>query len=215
MRWSFSTPWDYHKRNGGEEKRGRQAKENDAVNRFDRPEQLPAVLQIDARVPIARHRTDPTSDLKSWKVFIVDNASVDDSVSKLSDLGPNCILLESKDNLGFAGGCNLAAQVAKEQGIPYLFFLNNDAKVESETLSNLVETCRTLNNDAILGAIVRYFPSGELQFLGSSRSSLYGTPDWYPGLESELCRRGDLIETDFVFGAAMFVPTKEDARSLW
>jgi GT2 family glycosyltransferase len=156
---------------------------------------------------IAAIESIEASDFKSWKVFIVDNASVDDSVSKLSDLGPNCILLESKDNLGFAGGCNLGAQVAKEQGIPYLFFLNNDAKVESETLSHLVGTSRTLNNDAILGAVVRYFPSGEIQFLGSSRSSLYGTPNWYPGLESELCRHGDLIETDFVFGAAMFVPT--------
>ena len=147
---------------------------------------------------------------KSWKIFVVDNASSDDSVSRLRDLGPNCILLESKENLGFAGGCNLAARVAEEHGIPYLFFLNNDAKVEPETLSHLVRTSRTLNNDAVLGAVVRYFPSGEIQFLGSSRSSLYGTPDWYPGLETELCRHGDLIETDFVFGAAMFVPT-----SLW
>ena len=104
---------------------------------------------------IAAVESIEASDFKSWKVFIVDNASVDDSVSKLSDLGPNCILLESKDNLGFAGGCNLAAQVAKERGIPYLFFLNNDATVESETLTHLVVTSKTLNNDAILGAVVR------------------------------------------------------------
>lgn len=148
------------------------------------------------------------SKFKYWKVIIVDNASSDDSIEHLSNLGDRFTLIKSDRNLGFSGGCNLAARRARELGASHLFFLNNDATVEPDTLLSLVEYSLPLEEKAVLGSVVRYSPSGDLQFIGSSRSEIYGVPEWENKLESDLSQKSDLIESDFIIGAALFVPMK-------
>jgi len=42
-------------------------------------------------------------------------------------------------NQGFARGCNLAAETAFDQGVGWVWFLNNDATIESDVLTRLME----------------------------------------------------------------------------
>jgi GT2 family glycosyltransferase len=63
------------------------------------------------------------------EIVVVDNASGDGSVGEFAARAGDITLVESSDNLGFAGGCNLG--VARARG-EVVFFLNNDAKPDSQ-----------------------------------------------------------------------------------
>jgi GT2 family glycosyltransferase len=147
------------------------------------------------------------SAYSNWKLVIVDNASTDDSIKQLSRGFANVILIESPINSGFAGGCNLGIAKIRELDLDYVFLLNSDATVSTDALTNLVSASIELSDRAALGSVVRYWPSGQVQFFGSQRSSVTGRPEWYNDPADALMLNSKLIKTDFIFGAALFAPT--------
>lgn len=70
------------------------------------------------------------------EIIVVENASGDDSFERLSALGDQIVLVNSTENRGFAGGCNLG--VARASG-EYLAFLNNDARPDRHWVTAAVE----------------------------------------------------------------------------
>ena len=142
-----------------------------------------------------------------WRLIIVDNASTDGSPAQLSDLGPKATLIANSGNAGFAEGCNIGIRAALAQGAHYIFLLNNDATVRTETLDRLVQTAAT-TGDAILGCVIRESQSGDLQYFGSKRSVETGGPDWFTSPADLERLKQPLIETDFVFGTALFAPAR-------
>ncbi len=148
------------------------------------------------------------SDYDKWRVFIVDNASSDDSVEMIRREIPDAVLIEISENLGFAGGCNVGIRKVLEVGLEYVFLLNCDARVLPDTLGQLVSASLQLNHRGVLGSLVRYFPSGQIQFMGSRRSPESGRPHWYTEVEDGEQLQHDLIGSDFIFGAALFAPAE-------
>ncbi len=146
------------------------------------------------------------SDFREWVLIIVDNASSDDSLVHLRGLGPEVHIIESPSNLGFSGGCNLALEMAEKLGVEFVFFLNNDSTVTPSTLGALVSASNYLLNNAILGAVVRYSVDGALQFFRALSSSKSGIPEFEQPKEERLSAQKDLIESDFIYGAALFAP---------
>ena len=65
------------------------------------------------------------------EIVVVENGSGDDSLERLA-AEPGIVVVESKENLGFAGGCNLG--VARSTG-DVVAFLNNDAKPDARWIS--------------------------------------------------------------------------------
>ncbi|PJE69127.1 glycosyl transferase family 2, partial [Candidatus Shapirobacteria bacterium CG10_big_fil_rev_8_21_14_0_10_38_14] len=63
----------------------------------------------------------------AYEIIVVDNASVDGSVEMIKREFPQVKIIQSKENLGFAGGNNLALK--KAQG-KYILFLNSDTQVK-------------------------------------------------------------------------------------
>src|SRR5690606_39212982 len=98
-----------------------------------------------------------------WEMIIVDNASTDDSIQHLRQLPKPVTLIENTANEGFAKACNTGMKAALARGSEYVFLLNNDACVRSDTLSVLEQNASAVG-DAILGCVVRYRESGKLQF---------------------------------------------------
>lgn len=75
------------------------------------------------------------------QIIIVDNASSDNSYQELMkniSKYNNCIILESENNVGFAGGNNIGIKYALEHGAEYLLLLNNDTEVEPDFLKQLL-----------------------------------------------------------------------------
>ncbi len=69
------------------------------------------------------------------EIFVVDNAS-SQSIDPLKTEFPEVIFIESKVNLGFAGGNNLAVLQAKGK---YCLLLNNDTELDPHFLEPLVQ----------------------------------------------------------------------------
>jgi len=70
-----------------------------------------------------------------FQVIMVDNASKDASVEFTRDNYPFVKILSLEKNIGFAGGNNAGAKIAKGD---YVAFINNDCEVESEWLTSMV-----------------------------------------------------------------------------
>ena len=83
--------------------------------------------------------------LGPYEIVFVDNQSADDSVQLVKDQFPSVRVVESHDNLGYAGGNNLGAQHASGS---ILAFVNPDTIAEPTWLTELV---RPLINDASIG----------------------------------------------------------------
>src|SRR5436309_138836 len=66
----------------------------------------------------------------SAEIFVVDNNSVDGSVEMIREKFPEVILIENKENVGFAKANNQA--IAKANG-EFILLLNPDTVVEEDT----------------------------------------------------------------------------------
>ena len=86
----------------------------------------------------------------SFEVIVVDNASTDDSVAVLRQQFPQIKLIESKQNLGFAGGVRLG--VAQASG-HYLLLLNPDTVILDNAIDKLVKFAQQYPNNGIWGGV--------------------------------------------------------------
>lgn len=108
------------------------------------------------------------------EVIVVDNGSPD-----CAHLPPDVTLIEPGRNLGFAGGCNLAARAARGD---VLAFVNSDAIVDPTCLALLAD--RAVTSGGLVGATVLLADEPEVvnswgnpvQILGFSWAGGYGHP---------------------------------------
>ena len=99
---------------------------------------------------------------------MVDNGSKDDSVRVIRENYPQVIMIENKENLGYSGGNNIAMSYAMQNDADYMWLLNNDAIVEVDTLSKLVDIGENSPNVGILSPIIYYYDQPNMiQFCGS------------------------------------------------
>ncbi|MDO8445573.1 MAG: glycosyltransferase family 2 protein [Deltaproteobacteria bacterium] len=80
---------------------------------------------------------------QQFEVILVDNGSTDWSVEFVRLHFPDVIIIENKENLGFAKGNNQGIRAAKGK---YIATLNNDTVVDKEWLSNLVNVAESSEN---------------------------------------------------------------------
>ncbi len=140
-----------------------------------------------------------------WRLFLVDNASSDESTERLGDLGDDVVLVRSPVNGGWTGGNNLGVRHALEAGHELIFILNNDAIVLPETIGLLR---RAQQNDPatlpLLGP-AHLKPSGDAyDFIGAEIDPYSGMPRLVPGAA---VAPGDLPaswETTYIKGAGLF-----------
>jgi GT2 family glycosyltransferase/glycosyltransferase involved in cell wall biosynthesis len=71
------------------------------------------------------------------EVIVVENASGDDSAAKIRAAAPWVKLVESTENRGFAGGCNLGVEHSTGE---FIAFLNSDAKPDTQWIRAAVDT---------------------------------------------------------------------------
>jgi len=117
------------------------------------------------------------------ETIVVDNASKDDTVKKLTNYKlPNMDfrLIENKENLGFAEGNNVGIKDAIKKGADYVVLLNNDIVFPKNLISELVNTAK---KDLKIGIVSpkMYFAKGfEFHKDRYSKDEL-GKVFWYAG----------------------------------
>ena len=87
------------------------------------------------------------------ETIVIDNASSDDTVEYIKNHFPQVHLIESKENLGFAKANNIGIRYAIDNDADYAFLLNQDAWIEKDTLTKLVQTFEDNENVGIASPI--------------------------------------------------------------
>lgn len=101
------------------------------------------------------------------EVFVIDNASKDNSVALIKQAYPNITLIENKVNVGFGRANNQVLDLIKGD---YVLLLNTDAFVQTDTLQKTLQymqshvSCgilgvKLLGRDGELQPSCRYFPT--------------------------------------------------------
>ena len=70
------------------------------------------------------------------QVIVLDNGSKEPVLPEIKEFFPEVTWLESKENLGFGKGCNLAEKHATN---PYLFFVNPDTVVSRDSFTRALD----------------------------------------------------------------------------
>ena len=73
----------------------------------------------------------------SIDVVVIDNASKDRTIQRITQNYPEVRLVESQSNLGFGRANNIGMQIALSEGYTHLFLLNQDAWIEPDTIGTL------------------------------------------------------------------------------
>ena len=81
-------------------------------------------------------RTIREGNFKNYKIYLLDNASVNDSYNILYENykdSSDVVLIKSKENLGYAKGNNLCIKYAEKDGCEYALISNNDILYDKES----------------------------------------------------------------------------------
>lgn len=95
------------------------------------------------------------------EIFLVDNASHDESIDKVRQLIKNeerLHIIENKENLGFARAAN---QVLSQTQGNYLLFLNPDCLIRPDTLARFCTVMNERPKAGMAGALVRNLDGSE------------------------------------------------------
>lgn len=99
----------------------------------------------------------------TFEVIVVDNASKDASTAMVKKNFSKARLVENKENMGFAKGCNIGASIALGE---YLLFLNSDTQVVDIVIRDMLELFQKDKNLAVIG--------GQLENANGVTSDSYG-----------------------------------------
>ncbi|HBN07221.1 MAG TPA: hypothetical protein DD435_00765 [Cyanobacteria bacterium UBA8530] len=138
-------------------------------------------------------------------IVVVDNASADDSVF-VAKKTAGVVVLENRENLGFAAGCNQGGKVSRSR---YVLLLNNDVIINEGALGKLVSFADRHPRLAAVGARL-LTPSGQEQLppmgLLAKTVNRFGKPQylkWLPGacllLRREALDRIGWLDAGFFF----------------
>lgn len=150
------------------------------------------------------------------QIVVVDNASSDDSPSKVAREFPEVDLLRLARNEGYAAAANVGIKSALQNGANYIWLLNNDTIVEAQTLSLLFEVARALDQPAILSPMIYYLDQpGIIWFAGGRLDSRLKTEHIGQGNQDQEWFH-DLRKVDWVSGCAPFFSRQVVERvGLW
>ena len=148
----------------------------------------------------------------SYEIFVVDNASGDDSLARLKDyFEDNVRFIASKENNGFAAGNNQALRKATGK---YQLLLNSDTIVWENTLENIYDYmekhadvgacgCRVLlENGELDKACKRSFPNVKNSFIRLFHIPVNGSDNNYNLTDLP---DDEVYEIDCLTGAFMFI----------
>lgn len=145
----------------------------------------------------------------NYQVVLVDNGSTDGSPDLVRAQFPECILIESKVNLGYSEGNNLGIRYALEHGADFLLLLNNDTLVDGEMLTRLVQAAQSDPQVGITGPTMFYANPPDMLWGGENRvvwpRATVVRNRMGECLEAEALRRQAPLEADYIDSCAILI----------
>lgn len=89
----------------------------------------------------------------SISILVVDNNSSDNTVEYIKEKFPGVLLVQCSENHGFGKANNIGLQRALKMGGEYFFLLNQDARIEKDTIERLVFAAKQNTEFGIISPI--------------------------------------------------------------
>jgi len=152
------------------------------------------------------------SKYENMHLVVIDNGSQDVSVDEIKRAFADIKIIQSGENLGFAGGHQLVVEQALKDGAELVWILNNDAHVLPDTLVALVGSYRK-EHFAIYGSVP--FRDSETTTIASTswavdeqgRSIPEKLKIYRDMPYNEILALGDRIQVANLNGSSMLIPT--------
>lgn len=171
-----------------------------------------------------------TTSTRDISIFIIDNASSDESVRRIgywlgehdlwkssfvqnlqefenftSFLSRSVYFITSKENLGFARGNNVIwSQVYNK--FDFVLILNNDTVVENGAIEKMMDAMNSNPDIAVASCNIRHYGDRTKMWNAGGHFTWYGDRKYYSQRRIDTLSKGlDVIDTEFVTGCAMMV----------
>lgn len=152
-------------------------------------------------------------DYRNVEVIVVDNGSREDPAALFAAQYPEVRFLRSPENLGFAGGNNLALPLATGD---FFFFINNDAELTEGCIERLLALFDIVPDLGIVSPLICYFPSTLhpppstiIQYAGMTPISPFtGRNRMIGNGEADRGQFAEPYPVAYAHGAAMLVPRR-------
>lgn len=146
------------------------------------------------------------TDYPHFKIVVIDNCSMDDSVEFLKKNYPNVELIQKNENLGYACAINSAMDIVESE---YVVLLNNDIIVEPEWLKQLIPFINVKDVAAVNPKIL-FLNNKKVINAAGGHCDIYGV-GWNRGNGEFDKGQYDMVEEVFyVNGTAMLI-----RKSVW
>jgi GT2 family glycosyltransferase len=89
-------------------------------------------------------------------LIVVDNGSTDDSPARIRAGFPDVRLIETRRNLGFAGGTNVGLREGLAGNAEFFWLLNNDTVCPPDTIRKLVRKAQEKPEAGLVGTVLYY-----------------------------------------------------------
>ena len=109
-------------------------------------------------------------------IYLIDNASTDDSVKLVSQNFPSVTIIKNDDNFGFAKGYNIALEQIEEE---YYALVNSDVEVTKDWLKPVISSFDSNNDIGIIQSKILDFKNKEyFEYAGAAGGFIdkYGFP---------------------------------------
>ncbi len=148
----------------------------------------------------------------NFKIMVVDNHSLNESVEVLKKTFPDILLVQSPENNGYAAGNKLGVDYALKNNFDAVWILNNDCTVRPDSLSALVESYKRNGNALYSNLTLMSENPDVIHYAGTYKIDEDLQPDKYPTydkLKGKLLEdhKNFLIEKPArIYGHSMFIP---------
>ena len=137
-------------------------------------------------------------------IVVVDNGSSDDSVSSIRTCHPSVEVIETGENLGYSGACNVGIHFAIKRDADYLLIMNNDTIVDSEMVSHLLNAAEQIGFLSILSPIIYYYYSNKIWYAGAKWNNRLLNFQHIGQGTLDTGQLREIEETAYACGCAMF-----------
>ncbi|MCP4422689.1 MAG: glycosyltransferase family 2 protein [Chloroflexi bacterium] len=137
----------------------------------------------------------------NYEVVVVDNGSTDDSAAFVTEQFPQVRLIQNEENLGFSRGMNAGLRQLDHDVV---VLLNNDVRVQSDWLAELLEPFKTSLQIGIVGCKLLY-PDGTIQHLGAKLTYPLAHSQHFYHREADIDDLPAMQDAPYVTGAAMAI----------
>lgn len=149
------------------------------------------------------------SSFNDFDVYVVDNASTDDSVKAINNLyNGKVYLIQNQVNLGGSGGFNTGIEKVLNKNYKYIMLLDNDVVLDREAIQKLYEFLETNLDVGIVGSKICFLDNPEyIQELGADIDFNNFTikPYYKNYIDNELIP--EIVECDYVPACSLLVRT--------